>query len=73
MSSNDTDYQFQLDSTANLLAASVSELAGCSSDAAYEVEMSIIRALKDAPSYQVKAIYAAVHHAFNEDDTNEND
>lgn len=67
MNSNDTDYQYQIDSVANLLAASVSELAGCSSDAAHEVEMAILRALKDAPPYQVKAVYNAVHAAFTED------
>ena len=67
MSNDDTDYQYQVDSVSNLLAASVSELAGCSSEAAHEVEMALIRALKDAPHYQVKAVYNAVHAAFSEE------
>ena len=67
MNNNDTDYQYQIDSVANLLAASVSELAGCSSEAAHEVEMAILRALKDASPYQIKAVYNAVHTAFSEE------
>lgn len=66
MSYDENDTQYQIDVSANLLAASVSELAGCSSDATHVVEMALSRALKDANPYQVKAVYNAVHAAFSE-------
>jgi len=58
--------QYRIDSAANLLAASVSELSGCSSDAVHAIELALEEALASATIDQVKAVYDAVNAAFME-------
>lgn len=58
--------QYRIDSASNLLAASVSELSGCSSDAVHVIELALEEALASATIDQVKAVYDAVNAAFME-------
>lgn len=66
MSYDENDFHYQVEYVANLLASSVSELARCSSDTLFEVEMSVARALREARPDQVKAIYDSLNCAFEE-------
>ncbi len=63
--------EFHIDSIANILAASVSELSLCSTNAVKAIELSLEKALAEATSEQVKAVYDSVYAAFTERDNNE--
>ena len=63
--------QYRIDSAANLLAASVSELSLCSTAAVKVIELALEDALSAASPDQVKAVYDAVNAAFTEGDTDE--
>ena len=71
MSYDESDTQFQIDNASNLIAASVSELSACSSDGAYEVELALLRALKEVSPHLVRAVYDAVNAAFMEGNEDE--
>jgi len=58
--------EYQVDSTANLLAASVSELSGCSSDAMEAIELTPRDILRRVPVLDVQVLHSQINHAFTE-------
>lgn len=63
--------QYRIDSIANILAASVSELSLCSASVVKTIEQTLEVALSTATPEQIKAVYDSVYAAFTERDNNE--
>jgi len=61
-------YEWQVDTTANLLAASVCELSGCSSAAMDRVEITLRDILSYVDPLAINVLYHQINQAFTECD-----
>lgn len=77
MSENDNQYQgqdfleYQIDSTASLLCASLSELAPCSSRTVTQVELALRVAFRETSPATIQKVISAVNNCFTEESDDE--
>jgi hypothetical protein len=62
-----TSPEYQADSVANLLAASLCEMSGCSSATMAEVELTLREVLADVHPMTLQVLYHQINQAFTED------